>query len=54
MQFSDPMLHVDTPLGNRAFLGDGVSTATDHYYQYLTVSGQSIIRYAETTADARI
>ena len=53
VQFSDPMLHVDTPLGARAFLGSGTQEQTDNYYQYLTVSGQSIIRYAETTADAR-
>jgi hypothetical protein len=52
VQFSDPMLHVDTPLGVRAFLGSGLDR-TDRYYQFLTVSGQSIVRYAETTADSR-
>jgi hypothetical protein len=46
------MLHVDTPLGVRAFLGSGLDR-TDRYYQFLTVSGQSIVRYAETTADSR-
>ena len=51
VQFSDPMLHVDTPLGERAFIGTGTATATDRFYQYLTVSGQSIVRYAETLAD---
>jgi hypothetical protein len=51
VQFSDPMLHVDTPLGERAFIGTGAADATDRFYQYLTVSGQSIVRYAETLAD---
>ena len=54
VQFSDPILHVDTPLGQRAFYGSSAyDTDTKSPYQYLTVSGQSIVRYAETIADAR-
>jgi hypothetical protein len=54
IQFSDPMLHVDTPLGQRAFYEESdFETDTKKPYQYLTVSGQSIVRYAETVADVR-
>jgi hypothetical protein len=51
VQFSDPMLHVDTPFGQRAFLGTAGTNDTDRFYQYLTISGQSIVKYAETAAD---
>lgn len=48
IMFDDPIMHHDTPLRNAMF-NSGVansSTGTGTFYKYLTVSGQSIVRYS--------
>jgi hypothetical protein len=49
VQFSKPILHVDTPIGIGIYGNTGDTTqATVEPYRYLTVSGQGIVRYAQT------
>ena len=48
VMFDDPIMHHDTPLRSAMF-NSSVSdstTGTGTYYKYLTVSGQSIVRYS--------
>jgi len=52
VQFSKPILHVDTPLGIGIYGGfDADGTNTVQPYRFLTVSGQGMVRYAETIKD---
>jgi hypothetical protein len=48
VQFSKPILHCDTSLGASAFGHASSTESTVNPYQFLTVSGQGIVRYAQT------
>lgn len=51
VQFSKPILHTDIPLGGGYYgfpTGVGSQQVVVQPYRYLTVSGQAIVRYAET------
>lgn len=51
VQFSKPILHVDTPLGAGIYGGTS-ATVTVQPYRFLTVSGQGIVRYAQTVKNS--
>jgi hypothetical protein len=48
IMFDKPILHIDTPFAKTNFTPD-VDTEPCYPYQYLTVSGQSIVRYSDLT-----
>jgi hypothetical protein len=51
VQFSNPILHTDTPLGAGYYgfpTGSNVTRNVVQPYRFLTVSGQAIVRYAQT------
>jgi hypothetical protein len=48
IQFSKPILHVDTPLGASVYGVAESGSDTVQPYKYLTVNGQGIVRYAQT------
>jgi uncharacterized protein (TIGR02145 family) len=49
VMFDKPILHIDTPFADRNFSSVG-SNGVVHPYQYLTVNGQAIVRYSDTTS----
>jgi hypothetical protein len=49
--FDEPILHVDVPLRDTAWGGATQSTnTTNQWFKYLTLNGQSIVRYANDAA----
>jgi hypothetical protein len=51
IMFDKPILHIDTPFANYNFSSNGSNSAI-HPYQFLTVNGQAMVRYSDTTSTA--
>jgi hypothetical protein len=51
IMFDKPILHIDTPFANYNFSSLG-NTDPAHPYKYLTVNGQAIVRYSDSTNTA--
>ena len=52
VMFDKPILHIDTPFNTLNYSANMISTnltSTCNPYQYLTVSGQAIVRYSNST-----